>query len=101
MQTSSFDCPVTCWIHPTDAAVSSFSLASSYDARGGGGYGDRAGRDGDRYDRGPRTYENEDGERVEMRSQADDSNNWRPSGGGGGGGSSFGGDRGGQCRCSY
>ena len=80
---------------PNDAAVSSCSLPSSYDARGG--YGERQGRDGDRYDRGPRSYENEDGERVEMRSQADDSNNWRPSGGGGGGGgSSFGGDRGGD-----
>ena len=63
----------------------------SYDDRRGG-YG---GRDGDRYDRGPRMYENEDGERVEFRSQADDSNNWRPSGGGGGGGGSSFGDRGG------
>ena len=64
---------------------------SGEDERYGGGYGDRRGREGDRYDRGPRTYENEEGERVVMRSEADDNNNWR--GGGGGGGSSF--DRGG------
>ena len=37
-------------------------------------YHDRRGRDGDRYDRGPRTYENEDGERVVMRSEADENN---------------------------
>jgi len=42
------------------------------DYRGGGGYGDRGNqREGDRYDRGPRTYQNEDGERVEIVSQAD------------------------------
>eukprot|EP00908_Phaeocystis_cordata_P023001 Transcript_5431.p1 GENE.Transcript_5431~~Transcript_5431.p1 ORF type:complete len:397 (+),score=82.12 Transcript_5431:185-1375(+) len=61
--------------------------------RGGGGFGDRRGREGDRYDRGPRSYENEDGERIEIVSQADTVSSWR---GGGGGGSSFGGDRGGD-----
>ena len=54
-------------------------------------------REGDRYDRGGRSYENEDGEMVRMVSQADEDNNWRGGGGdrggggGGGGGGSFGG----------
>eukprot|EP00315_Gephyrocapsa_oceanica_P043883 CAMPEP_0185534254 /NCGR_PEP_ID=MMETSP1366-20130426/108855_1 /TAXON_ID=38817 /ORGANISM="Gephyrocapsa oceanica, Strain RCC1303" /LENGTH=331 /DNA_ID=CAMNT_0028145979 /DNA_START=37 /DNA_END=1032 /DNA_ORIENTATION=+ len=68
----------------------------------GDGYGDRydryerrEGREGDRFGGRPQSYVNEDGERVEVISQADTVSSWR-GGGGGGGGSSFGGDRGGD-----
>ncbi|KAL3913818.1 MAG: hypothetical protein SGPRY_007846 [Prymnesium sp.] len=42
---------------------------------------ERRGREGDRFDRGPRTYEDEDGNRHELISEADAASTWRTGGG--------------------
>eukprot|EP00327_Prymnesium_parvum_P019546 CAMPEP_0113248260 /NCGR_PEP_ID=MMETSP0008_2-20120614/10423_1 /TAXON_ID=97485 /ORGANISM="Prymnesium parvum" /LENGTH=323 /DNA_ID=CAMNT_0000096099 /DNA_START=39 /DNA_END=1010 /DNA_ORIENTATION=+ /assembly_acc=CAM_ASM_000153 len=67
---------------------------SSYDdyPRGSDRF-ERRGREGDRYDRGPRMFEDEEGNRHEIVSEADTVSSWRTGGAAGGGSSFAGGDR--------
>ena len=68
---------------PTAPREQDGEFADRYGDRGGF---QRPGREGDRYDRGPRRYEDDNGDMVVMRSEADEAVSWRGAGGGGGGG---------------